>query len=539
MQRDTGTSIKGLGIETELRLKEQAMDEAPVGITISDPDREGNPLIYVNDRFEEITGYPRDEVLGRNCRFLQGPESDPAAVAQMRDAIDAGETVAVELINYRKNGETFWNQVRIAPIRDESGRITNFVGFQSDVTERKQAEFQVKRERENLEHLVERINGLIGDVTQALVEATSREAVETTVGQRLTADDAYEMAWIGSIDVAGDQLTINQTFGHDQTSEGPMEFDVAGGEDPIARALAAGELQLESDLTGMPADGPARAVDGAFDAMAAVPLVYRDTTYGVLAVYTTSESILDARESVVLSAIGRAVATTLHALESRRILSADSIVEIELELTNPDLFFTTLSANADCAVEFTGSVHQADGSLLMFFSAGTDSETVLSIAESFSPADVNVIAEHDGKTMFEYAAPATSVVGLLAEQGAQTRAITATDGTARIKIELPPGTNARRVVERLQADYPSVELASYRELERPPTTKQEFIAELEDRLTNQQLTALQKAYASGYFEWKRPVSGSELAESMDISRSTYHQHLRAAQRKLVEEFFER
>ncbi len=108
--------------EVDFELKERAMDEAPVGITISDPDREGNPLIYANEAFERLTGYSREEVVGRNCRFLQGEESSPEAVAQMAVAIDAGEAVSVELVNYRADGEAFWNEVTIAPSGTRTAR---------------------------------------------------------------------------------------------------------------------------------------------------------------------------------------------------------------------------------------------------------------------------------------------------------------------------------------------------------------------------------------------------------------------------------
>jgi PAS domain S-box-containing protein len=120
----------------EHRLVERAMDAAPVGITIADAEQPDNPLVYANDRFTELTGYDEDAVRGRNCRFLQGEETDPERVAELRAAIDADRPVSVDLVNYRRNGAKFWNKVDIAPVRDEHGDVTNYVGFQTDVTER-------------------------------------------------------------------------------------------------------------------------------------------------------------------------------------------------------------------------------------------------------------------------------------------------------------------------------------------------------------------------------------------------------------------
>ena len=139
--------------QAELRLKNRVLDEAPVGITIADPTAEDNPLVYVNDRFEELTGYDAEEIIGTNCRFLQGERTREEPVAAMRDAIAEGESVTVELRNYRKDGTEFWNRVTIAPLLDDDGTVERWLGFQEDVTERKERE----QERAALEHGIEHI----------------------------------------------------------------------------------------------------------------------------------------------------------------------------------------------------------------------------------------------------------------------------------------------------------------------------------------------------------------------------------------------
>ncbi|MFB6211223.1 MAG: PAS domain-containing protein [Halobacteriales archaeon] len=121
----------------DLETKERAMDEAPVGITITDPDETDNAVIYVNQQFERLTGYDRSEVTGRNCRFLQGEETDSETRAELRKAIDADRSISVDIRNYRKDGQKFWNDLDIAPVYDEDGNVTNYVGFQTDITDRK------------------------------------------------------------------------------------------------------------------------------------------------------------------------------------------------------------------------------------------------------------------------------------------------------------------------------------------------------------------------------------------------------------------
>lgn len=124
--------------EEKLRRRTRAIDNAPVGILITGTKEDDNPLIYMNDAVETITGYSREDLLGENLRILQGENTDPDRVARFREAIEAEEPATIELRNYRKDGSEFWNRMGIAPIKDESGVVDGWVGFQEDVTERKQ-----------------------------------------------------------------------------------------------------------------------------------------------------------------------------------------------------------------------------------------------------------------------------------------------------------------------------------------------------------------------------------------------------------------
>jgi PAS domain S-box-containing protein len=173
--------------ERELELKSLAMDEAPIGITISDPEQEDNPMIYVNDGFEAVTGYPEEDAVGRNCRFLQGEGTQEEPIAEMRAAIDAAEPVSVELRNYRKDGSQFWNRVTIAPVRDGTGTVTNYIGFQEDVTERKDREQELKLFAKAVENtgrsvLITNRDGTIEYVNSAF-EAQSGYTREEAVGR--------------------------------------------------------------------------------------------------------------------------------------------------------------------------------------------------------------------------------------------------------------------------------------------------------------------------------------------------------------------
>ena len=123
----------------------QILDTCVNGITLSDPDQDDNPIVYANEAFELITGYDREEILGRNCRFLQGEDQQQPEVERIRHAMETHEPVTVTLRNYRKDGSLFYNQFTIRPIYDREGRLIYYLGIQYDVTELMSAEEELKR----------------------------------------------------------------------------------------------------------------------------------------------------------------------------------------------------------------------------------------------------------------------------------------------------------------------------------------------------------------------------------------------------------
>lgn len=109
-------------------------------MVVSDPYQADNPIIFTNDAFLEMTGYGRADIIGRNCRFLQGPETSRDQVAKIASAIAAREEVAVEILNYRKDGSTFWNALFVSPIHDSVGNLVYYFASQLDVSRRHDAE---------------------------------------------------------------------------------------------------------------------------------------------------------------------------------------------------------------------------------------------------------------------------------------------------------------------------------------------------------------------------------------------------------------
>lgn len=162
----------------DLKLLEYAINSSSCAITIADARTKDMPLIYINKTFEKITGYKKSEVLGKNCRFLQGKKRKQAGLKKIRDALKNHKPCTVTLENEKKDGTPFWNELHLAPVFDRDSKLTHYVGVQTNITERVHAERELERHQENLENLVRDRTGKLEEKNVALQEILSQIELE-------------------------------------------------------------------------------------------------------------------------------------------------------------------------------------------------------------------------------------------------------------------------------------------------------------------------------------------------------------------------
>ncbi|AUW58096.1 histidine kinase [Sphingobium sp. SCG-1] len=138
-------------------------------MVITDPRQDDNPIVFANEAFQKLSGYGVDEILGRNCRFLQGPDSNREAVAKIAAALKAQEAISIDLLNYRKDGSKFWNALYISPVRNDDGELQFFFASQLDVTDRVDAQRQIAEQKMEVER---QVRARTADLQAALEEKT-------------------------------------------------------------------------------------------------------------------------------------------------------------------------------------------------------------------------------------------------------------------------------------------------------------------------------------------------------------------------------
>jgi PAS domain S-box-containing protein len=274
----------------EFALLRQALDLTGTGFILTDPGLDDNPIVYANASFYELTGFGREEVLGHNCRFLQGPETEPERIDQLRAAVAAERPVTVELTNYHADGTPFRNEVHVAPVRDDRGRVVRFVGVQVDVSayRRQETLFADEQAARRQAEAAERRSAFLAAASPLLdatldLRATLESLARLTVPHLadLCLVDVLEADEVQRVAFAAAQPGLERLL-----RALPRAYPVGGDErDPVARIARTGRTEiLRGEQAGAVFGGRPGALSGCLPHRAMlVPLKTRGRTMGVLA----------------------------------------------------------------------------------------------------------------------------------------------------------------------------------------------------------------------------------------------------------------
>lgn len=413
---------------------------------------------------------------------------------------------------------------------------------------RLRGERRLETRREELETQTERARRLeaITEVTRrveaAITTESTRSGVFEAVCSELVEVDPFTGAWIAGAEVGTDRLTPRAVAGVDRDHVDR----VLGGETtsdadrhPATDAWQSGSPRVVGSLVGggRRSEWRQHLLKAGLSSVCAVPLAHGGVTYGVLVVAADESDAFDERVVDVLSQLGHSIGHATTAIERQRALESDDTVELAFRGPDMDLPIARLAREAECQVHHERTVRRQDGTVSVFYSLRDGEPADLdALATETLPGDVEVVADGSERAVLERRG--SSWFGaVVSEYGGVLRHGEATPERVELVVELPRETDTRAIVERLQAEYPALELTAQRHHRETDTRPGDVQDRVERQLTDRQYEAIVTAHAMGYFDWPRESSGEAVAESLDITQPTVNKHIRLGERKILDLLF--
>lgn len=505
-------------------------------------DRSGNPIEW-NDQVAQTTGYSHEELAEMHI-FDFIPEEDWATIADaVRLVVEDGSTEVREAALVTKAGDRIPHEFTGAPI-SEDGQIVGFTGIGRDISERKERERELERQHAELQRLND-LHATTRAINQVLVGAETRDEIEAALVEQFAAAEPYAFTVVGDFDPVFEQFTARAWSGIDDVPrDGILASNGGGaiGTELVATALETQTVQVLQDLPSRPDGDPwgMDARDRGYESVALVPVGANERQYGALCIYSRHE-VTD-REQGLLEEFGRTVGHAINTLETRRLLYAETVLELEFRSTDAKNFFSELSRTADCRVSLEHVVPVTDDVYLYYVTIIGASRAAVEQYSQSNPAvqETRLIRDDDEESVWEFTVRGSTLTELLANYGARTRVAVAADGETRLVAEVVVDTDVRTLVAAVTAAFPATEFVAKRKVERPSETRAGFRRRAIDDLTEKQRLALEAAYYAGYYDWpSRGSTAEELAATLGISRPTLQQHIRVAEQKLLTAFFAR
>jgi len=240
-------SFSGENLIDNFELLTQALDASISGIIITDNTQPDNPIVYCNTSFETISGYDRREIIGHNCRFLQADDRAQKEREILRESIEKGIHCRVEIRNYRKNGELFWNELYMSPVKNKSGKLTHFIGVQNDVTTRKKAEHDLRQQKQLIERKIEERTAEL-----RTSEAFLSSIIHTVREGLLVLDPKFRVLSANDHFLRTFKVTAEETLGQDLYELGNHQWDIPALRELLVKILPTNnpviDFQVEHDF---------------------------------------------------------------------------------------------------------------------------------------------------------------------------------------------------------------------------------------------------------------------------------------------------
>ncbi|AGB37836.1 bacterio-opsin activator domain-containing protein [Natronococcus occultus] len=498
------------------------LDGLPDGVYVL--EEEGGGLI--NERVVELLGTDRaDAEAVDRLRSLFGSAHERALERQEPVTADVYDPVT-----------DAWLETHIEPAG------TSVTGCLRDVGERKEHDRRVDQQRERMEGL-RGVYSVMRAINGVIVTDATRDELERITCETLADEPGYEFAFVAAVDSGSGNIVRRAEAGVEgYVDRIPLSTDPddPAGRGPAGRAIRSQQLQVSNDVLADPDFEPWReeARELGYRSAAAIPIVHEGGLYGVLGVAGTNRNAFTDQVAEGLGQLGDVLGHAIAAIERKRALMSDQLIELEYEIADGVGVFDGPSMDGH-RVDFERVVQVDDDRFLEFGVTAAETFPKLETLADCIPhwKGVEPIDESAGEVTFELEIASPPMFSVVASHGGYVESAALEAGDYRVTVHLPESADVRAVTEAIREVYPEATNVARRQV----TPSEDSIAQLQDHLygvlTDRQRTVLETAYYAGFFEWPRHSSGEEIAETLGITPATFHEHLRSAQHKIVAAVF--
>jgi len=351
--------------------------------------------------------------------------------------------------------------------------------------------------------------------------------------------ESYLFAWTGEVDPGSQTVRLQTEAGVEGYLDDitiSVDPDDARSEGPTGRALRTGETQVTHDIRVDSRHDPWRdqIEEHGIRSSAAIPITHEGTTYGVLNVYADRPYAFEGQEREVIGQLGEVVGHAIAAAERKQALLSEELVELGFQIRD---VFGALDAPVETngTITLDDTVLVEDDEYLVYGTATADAvDTLHGLVDALPHWKEATVYSDSDPASFELRLIDPPVLSVVASQGGYVDAAIIQDGDYRMTIHLAPGTDVRRVTDAVEDAYPQAEMLRRRQITRSHDETRQVRHSVATALTDRQRTALEAAYHAGFFEWPRETTGEDVAASLELAPPTFHNHLRKAQRKVLD-----
>jgi PAS domain S-box-containing protein len=386
---------------------------------------------------------------------------------------------------------------------------------------------------------IEQLNADIREIVRIAITADTRAELEQKACELFSTTDPFSFAWTGSLSPERDELLPQAWAGEDQgyLDTGAFTLDDTV-EEPAVRTARTGEKTVVQNTATEVQHQPWRrdAVRRGFRSAVAIPIQYQGVLYGVFTVFASERDAVSDRTAAVLEECGELLGCMMSMMEWEDAVLSGQGTELDFEIRSQSCPLIRLALEQQCSVSFGGLHRKENGETTVFVRllAGTAEQVVQTAVESTGIASIRQLGDTGDRVLFQVTFSEPFIATILAKHGIRLQQIVGEDETnARIRVTTPSTMPVHRAVDIVSATYPDAELLAVTEPEDPPVVSDHSSESALDGLTDRQRETIELAYYGGYFESPKGLSGTELAVKMDISSSSFHNRLRAAQRHLL------